>query len=86
MLNAPVSQVALYCTCIEALVGQVKPAGVTEHMRVDAERKSGQLPCPCDNLSNSAGRNLKSLVVEKYMLTSLICVLDNLQSADDVFL
>jgi hypothetical protein len=86
VLDAPVPHIALYCAGIEALVCKIKPAGVTEHVRVNAERESSQFTCSCDNLSNNAWRDLKSLIVKKYMLASRIRVLDNLQNADDIFL
>ena len=54
MCNRNMAKVVLDGSRINALVGQVVTAGVSEHMWMNGESEFGCLPCPGDELVHRA--------------------------------
>ena len=51
MLDVPVAEVVLQRPCVVAIVGELKPTGMAQHVRVDRERHLGGLPDALDEAS-----------------------------------
>src|SRR5262249_267927 len=46
MLDVPVAEVVLQRPCVVAIVGELKPTGMAQHVRVDRKGHLATLPCP----------------------------------------
>ena len=56
VLNVPVAHVDLDGAGIDALVGEIEAAGVTEHVRVHREPYACIVTSPCDDLAHAGRR------------------------------